>query len=217
MHKKEKLFKIGCLSIAEFIVAFPISDNIHFLIGSVPAMIGIIYLLNKMIYKIELKEDYKLFLKFFFEYLSDFIIIGSIFYFMFLWNEYIQTEKYYSSLEHFKNIEISEDFEDTIKIIDNYIQTNNKDVYILNFDAAIYMIPINRYNKNYDMFNKGNFGSKGEEGQIEAIKNTDAKFLIVKDGINRNWQNPEKVRRYIQDNMIKTDTIKDFDVYENRR
>ena len=32
------------------------------------------------------------------------------------------------------------------------------------------MIPINNYNKDYDMFLKGNIGKDGQEGQIQKIK-----------------------------------------------
>lgn len=36
-------------------------------------------------------------------------------------------------------------------------------MYILDYSVAIYMIPVDIYNKNYDMFNKGNFGQNGEK------------------------------------------------------
>ena len=54
----------------------------------------------------------------------------------------------------------------TVYEIDIYFQNNieqekeNKKVYILDAEAAIYMIPINNYNKDYDMFLKGNIGKE---------------------------------------------------------
>lgn len=39
-------------------------------------------------------------------------------------------------------------------------------------------------------------------------------ILIRKDGYSRNWQNPEKVRKYIKDEMMKTGEIGVFDIYE---
>ena len=102
-----------------------------------------------------------------------------------------------------------------IKEVEEYIKSQEKDVYILDASAVWYMIPIDRYNKNYDMFNKGNLGSKGEEGQIEALKNTENKIILIKkDGISRNWQNPEEVRKYIKENMKKTGQVRIFDIYE---
>ena len=36
-----------------------------------------------------------------------------------------------------------------------------KDVYILDVMSAIYTVPQDKYYKNYDMFNRGNFGKDG--------------------------------------------------------
>ena len=50
-----------------------------------------------------------------------------------------------------------------IQKIDQFIiecEKNNKTVYILDATAAIFMIPIDKYNKDYDMFLKGNLGRK---------------------------------------------------------
>ena len=77
------------------------------------------------------------------------------------------------------------------------------------------MINLDIYNKDYDMFNKGNLGSKGEKGIIERIQTEEnAIYLIRKDGIERNWQNPEEVRKYIKDYLNKTGQISMFDIYE---
>lgn len=102
-----------------------------------------------------------------------------------------------------------------IKEIDTFITSQEKKVYILDASAAIYMIPIDRYNKDYDMFNKGNLGSLGEEGQIEKLKDSKDKIVLIKNQkYNRNWQNPEKVREYIIENMNKTGEVGVFDIYE---
>lgn len=77
------------------------------------------------------------------------------------------------------------------------------------------MIPIDKYNKDYDMFNKGNFGAKGEEGQIKKLNNTtNSRVLIMNENYRRNWQNPEKVREYIIENWTKIGEIRNFDIYE---
>ena len=69
----------------------------------------------------------------------------------------------------------------------------------------------------FDMFNIGNLGSKGEEGQIERIKKmNNSIFLIRNNNYSRNWQNPEKVREFILDNMTKTGQIGIFDIYERK-
>lgn len=88
-------------------------------------------------------------------------------------------------------------------------------VYILDALACIHMIPIDKYNKNYDMFLKGALGSKGEAGQIENLnKEENVQVLILKDNYIRNWQTPETVIKYIQSNWIKTGEINIFNIYE---
>lgn len=65
------------------------------------------------------------------------------------------------------------------------------------------------------MFLKGNLGSRGEEGQIEDLKLMSNKILLIKnEEYNRNWQNPEKVREYIINNMNKKGEIIFFDIYQ---
>ena len=212
--KDKRLFVISCLAISMFIVAFPISDNIHFLIGSTTSFIAIVYNINNIAKKI-IPQDKKLFIKFFIEGMSKCMIV-LIFIFGIYYNyKKINNVEYYSQLKHYKYIPISENYEQELKTIEEYIQKSDKKVYILNFDAALYMIPLDIYNKDYDMFMKGNFGVKGEQGIIEKIQKEDAKYLIVKDGIGRNWQNPEDVRKYIKENMKYKESISKFDVFEN--
>ena len=128
--------------------------------------------------------------------------------------QYIKKEKNYSTLKHFENIDISKSLEKTIQNVENYIKSSDKKVYIIDSDAALYNIPIDIYNKDFDMFNKGNLGGKGEEGQIEKIQNmSNVQILIRKDGLKRNWQTPETVRKYIQENLEKQGSIENFDIY----
>ena len=61
---------------------------------------------------------------------------------------------------------MDENYIKSIKEIEEYIDLSEKKVYILDATAALYMIPIDRYNKNYDLFLIGNLGKDGEEGQI---------------------------------------------------
>jgi hypothetical protein len=207
------VYGVGC-----FIVVFPISDTIHFLIGSLPAMIAVIYILWKITQKIYRKipiKGIKLYMR---EFIKVFVVlsIGVI-----LVNSiYVITKciievKRYDKINHFKYIELSEK---TITLIGDYIlqkESEGKKVYILDAVAAIYMIPIDRYNKNYDMFLLGNLGSKGEQGQIENLEEQDnIMVLILNDNYNRNWQNPEKVRAYIIENWNKKGQIEIFDIYE---
>lgn len=204
---------LNIYSLAIFAMIFPISDNTHFLIGIVPTIILCIYSISLIIKK---------YIKFSGKYVLEFIeILSMVWVIVFtLYVEYTNSETLgalskYKSINHFKHIYVSEGINNWILEIDQYIISSDKNVYILDSSAALFMIPIDKYNKNYDMFNIGNLGSGGEESQINRIKNEDAKYLILKDEYGRNWQNPENVRSYITDNLLKTGEIGIYDIYEN--
>ena len=149
--------------LAIIIVMYPISDKIHFLIGGLIAIIGMLYmffLLGKLVYdKINGEKklkNYKMVTSLI--WLVMFAIILSIG-LINLYN-YAKNEKN-TEIKHYKYIEMSQGLRDKIKSIDNYIleaEQNGDRVYILDAEAAIYMIPIDKYNKDYDMFLKGNIG-----------------------------------------------------------
>lgn len=213
-EKKSKLITMLAYSLSIIIVMYPISDVIHFLIGSFISIIGFIYVLSvlgKFDYD---SKKYKL--------VTDLVCI-----FLFavvlevgLTNiyTYLKEEKN-TSIEHYKNIEISEGLSKQIDTIDEFIlekEQEAKKVYILDAEAAIYMIPINKYNKDYDMFLKGNIGKDGEQGQIEKIKNKDGNELVLirKPNLRANWQTPLEVINYVRENLEKIGELSIYEVYE---
>lgn len=215
------LLTILVYSLSIIIVMYPISDEIHFLIGGLISIIGLIYiifLLGKFIYdKIKNNKKFKVY-----KILTSIIcvILFSIILKAMLMNmyNYIKVEKNVE-ISHFKNIETSDSLVNRIKNIDNYIlykEQIGQKVYILDAEAAIYMIPINKYNKDYDMFLKGNIGKDGEKGQIEKIKkkNENELILVRKPEFKANWQTPLEVVNYIRDNLEKIDSVSIYDVYK---
>ena len=210
----QKLLLIIAYSVAEITVIFPISDPIHFLVGAFPSIIGIIYSINMFSKKIKNKKI-KTFIK---EYLKAFnvlVIIGYVLMSIISIYNYIMCAGQYVTLNHFNYILQSQEQISSIKNVEEYIQNQNKNVYILDAVSAIYTIPIDQYTKNYDMFMKGNFGIKGEEGIIENLKNEEDYIVLIKnEQYSRNWQNPEEVRKYIIQNMNKIGEIDAFDIYE---
>ena len=210
--KNKKIFIILFgYALASMVVIYPIADNIHFLIGIFPSFIILIFLIDKLINKI-LRNDKIIY--FIGNFLKIGIVLFSILLFLKSGNIYINSNKNYE-LKHFRYIIMDENYIKSIKEIEEYIDLSEKKVYILDATAALYMIPIDRYNKNYDLFLIGNLGKDGEEGQIKNIKkDTEKVYLIMNDKNRRNWQNPERVRKYIIKNKQKIDEIGVFDVYE---
>lgn len=215
-----KILTMLIYSLSTIIIMYPISDEIHFLIASTITFIGlayILYLLGIAIYnKINLQSKKKIY-----KITSLMISIIAIAFITVRGieniTEYTKQEKN-ETIEHYKNIQISEYLQERINEIDIFIleqEKENKKVYILDAEAAIYMIPINNYNKDYDMFLKGNIGKDGQEGQIQKIKQkeTNEIILIRKRNLQSNWQTPTEVVDYVRENLEFMGEVSIYEVY----
>lgn len=216
-----KILTMLIYSLSTIIIMYPISDEIHFLIAGTITFIGlayILYLLGITIYnKINLQSKKKIY-----KITSLMILIIAIAFIAVRGieniTEYIKQEKN-ETIEHYKNIQISEYLQERINEIDNFIleqEKENKKVYILDAEAVIYMIPINNYNKDYDMFLKGNIGKDGQEGQIQKIKQkeTNEIILIRKRNLQSNWQTPTEVVNYVRENLEFMGEVSIYEVYK---
>ena len=194
---------------AAFSIVFPISDEIHFLIGCIPSIIGITYIVyNKLLNN----KKRLIFIETASQVLTIYIVIIAIIGSINLTNCFNKIDKK-NQINHFKLIPDSS--YSRVKDVDEYIKRQDKEVYILDASAVLYTIPIDQYNKNYDMFNKGNLGEKGEEGIIEDLeKKKDIQILILQDKYNRNWQTPLKVIEYVKADLNKKGSVGVFDIYE---
>ena len=218
---QEELITLLMYSLSMAIVMYPISDEIHFLIGSLIVDILLVYIIvyiAKVIYsKIQIKNKlkiYKITSGLIWIVLFAIILANS----MKNLNTYFKTEKN-TQIEHYKWIQIQDYLEKRINKIDEYIlkkEKEGKKVYILDSESTVYNISINKYNKNYDMFLKGNIGKDGEEGQIQEIQNRDENilYLIKRRDLNLNWQIPINVIKYIRENLELVEEISIYEVYK---
>lgn len=202
-------------SITMFLGMFPIANSGHFIIY---AFIGIIYTIYLTYYFLNIilkNKKAKIFLKEFIKiFVLLFIIIYSIKTIRNIVEEYKELYKV-NNIKYFNGIIIDNKLKNIIENIDEYIINNSGKTYILDSSACMYMIPIDIYNKNYDMFNKGNFGENGEEKLKQEIKNSkNTRYLVLKDGFNKNWQTPLDVIEYVKENKNKIGEIEMFDIYE---
>ena len=211
---RDKLtYVILVYGLAMFVIVFPISSDGHFLGASVPIMILILYKIYNLLKKINFKKIKKG-IKFILLVLNYIIILVLIYYSFINLYKYINSEESYSTLQHFTYLPISQNLEQQIQRVEKYIEENG-DVKILDASAALYMVPINRYNKDYDMFNKGNLGENGEQRIIQEISSSnDTKYLILKDEFGKNWQTPLNIIDYVKNNRVKVGEIEVFDIYK---
>lgn len=159
-NKDKSIYILFAYSIASLIVVYPISDSIHFLIGIFPSLILLVYFLWSSLKNKVPKNKLTIFGKYFLECALILIVIFNIYISVKELAKYKKETNTYKELQNFKYIKAESD---RIQIIDQFIietERNNKTVYILDATAPIYMIPINKYNKDYDMFLKGNLGRK---------------------------------------------------------
>ena len=198
-------------ALAQFTVVYPIADAIHFKIAAFPTILIVLYYICKKIQEIK-----NIKVSIFIEHFMNIITISfvGILILQAINDIYLYTQMDKSVLNHFSNIPISSTLQERIIEVDKYIKSEEKDVYILDSEAAVYMIPLDKYNKDFDMFLKGNLGSASEEGQIEKIKSMKNAIILIKnDKMALNWQTPTKVIEYVKTNLKKIGTVSFFDVY----
>lgn len=128
-------------------------------------------------------------------------------------NENIENNK--DLFKHFKNIPLTTGYiKLTQELSDFHKENNDKKIIIADSDACVYDISMDIYNKNFAMFNKGNFGKDGEKGLISNIENSkNTIYLIKKEGVKLNWQAPKNVIEYIRNNLEKKGNIEYYDIY----
>lgn len=161
-------------SLATAAVIIPIADNQHFVIGSACTIISFVYSIYTLLIYFSKKETkLKKELKIYFETLSKILLVSAICYSMYLIIGYVQSNELHTDIKHFKYVPIDDDLYGRIKEMKDFIEEEEKKgktVYILDSVAAVYMIPKGNYNKNYDMFNRGNLGKGGEKRYNKRLR-----------------------------------------------
>jgi len=210
-------FYMSVYCMGMFFVVFPVTDIEHFSLAIVPSIVLIVGIFKTAICNTKFIKDinYKYVLEFINVCAMLLILSGT------LLLEYKKSESMgivskYDYQRHFRYINIDDELNKSITIINEFEDVKEKKLYIVDPIAAVYMIPKDRYNKNFDMLCVGSFGSGGEASVIENIKNEDALYLIVKDEKNCNCQNIDQIRSYIKENMEFIGTKSYFEIYQNK-
>lgn len=158
-NKDKKLLIILTYSLISFTMIYPISDEAHFVVAIPETLICIGYVLNYISEKIQIPVKEEVITT---NFLESFIVLATLLSFFIGINSFCVQNKN-MQIKHFKYLPLDEDGINNINEIDEFILKQKKEVYILDSTACLYMIPIDRYNKDFDLFNKGNLGGKGEE------------------------------------------------------
>lgn len=132
--------------------------------GSMCAMASLGYFSYAVCKKLLKDDKTKRFLKIFVEVASRIAFVALICYSTYLLFGYVKNNDRQNDLLHFKNILVDEEFEARIQEMSEFAkqkEAEGKIVYILDVMSAMYTVPQDKYFKNYDMFNMGNFGKDG--------------------------------------------------------
>ena len=211
--EKENIKILLVFSLMLSIACYPIFNWTHIIIGTYLMIINIVY----MIYM--LFQDFKNSIQNILKIVNGIIIMIMIIfsaYNMCMWVNTITDDRYpYSWEEPFFGGIIGEDEYEKNERVSNYIEENNKNVIVFSNRAALYMVPLNRNNGDFDLPFKGNLGIKGEQGLIEKVKEMEnTQFLIYKEENANIYQETVIVKEYIKNTKNCIGEIEGFEIYE---
>ena len=211
--EKENIKILLVFSLMLSIACYPIFNWTHIIIGTYLMIINIVY----MIYT--LFQDFKNSIQNILKIVNGIIIMIMIIfsaYNMCMWVNTITDDRYpYSWEEPFFGGIIGEEEYEKNERVSNYIEENNKNVIVFSNRAALYMVPLNRNNGDFDLPFKGNLGIKGEQGLIEKVKEMEnTQFLIYKEENANIYQETVIVKEYIKNTKNCIGEIEGFEIYE---
>ena len=122
-----------------------------------------------------------------------------------------------SSLNNYENVPIDRDADESIRKICEYIEEKKEQGYMVRVadDSAIaYKIPLDDYEKNWDMLLVGNVGTNTVEDLLKSSE--ECVYLVNKNTENLGGQNHFEIIEFIKSNYVKVDEVMAFDVYKKR-
>lgn len=198
--KRRKTIAYILLAVAGFSETFPITDEVHFLIALTPCIICFFSSAKE----VHMERAQSVFCNVFVVCVAGFVVITLI----------PQGNIKMCKLNHYENIPIYEEIEEQIIELDEYIEQKQKEGYevlIADASAAVYMIPMDIYHKDFDLLLKGNTGSKTVRNLLNV--KTKALFLILKEEKQWNWQTNRKFNYYVMENYRYIEEVNGFGVY----
>lgn len=211
------IYVLAICSIPVIAIIYPISDDFHLIVASVFALIVVAYLLiflwNEIDKFVKIDAFYK-----------KLLLIGLLFIIILISfkNAIIERnlnikENVLVPLKHYEGIYVPKYLSNRISDVTDKVRSysnSGRESIIIDAEAAIYDIVLNKYKKNYDMLLIGNIGERGVEKIINEIKDSHNVYYFVKNPqYALNWQLPEDIIDYIRNNLKYHETVSVFDVY----
>ena len=211
------IYILAICSIPVIAIIYPISDDFHLIVASVFALIIIAYLFIIVLKKIDGFIKIDMFYK-------KLLLIGMLVVIVLISFKNLIIERNINvkenvlvSFKHYEGIYVPKYLSNRISDVTDKVRlysNSGRESIIIDAEAAIYDIVLNRYKKNYDMLLIGNIGEHGVEKIINEIKDSHNVYYFVKNPqYALNWQLPEDIVDYIRNNLKYHETVSVFDVY----
>ena len=211
------IYVLAICSIPVIAIIYPISDDFHLIVASVFALIVVAYLFILVLKKIDGFIKIDIFYK-------KLLLIGILFIIILISFKNLIIERNLNikenvlvSFKHYEGIYVPKYLSNRISDVTDKVRlysNSGRESIIIDAEAAIYDIFLNRYKKNYDMLLIGNIGEHGVEKIINEIKDSHNVYYFVKNSqYALNWQLPEDIINYIRNNLKYHETVSVFDVY----
>ena len=211
------IYILAICSIPVIAIIYPISDDFHLIVASVFVLIVVAYLLIFLLNEINKFVKFDVFYK-------KLLLIGLLFIIILISLKNVIIERNLNIKEnvlvpfkHYEGIYVPEYLSNRISDVTDKVRSysnSGRESIIIDAEAAIYDIVLNKYKKNYDMLLIGNIGERGVEKIINEIKDSHNVYYFVKNPqYALNWQLPEDIIDYIRNNLKYHETVSVFDVY----
>ena len=211
------IYVLAFCSIPVIAIIYPISDDFHLMVASVCALIIIAYLFILVLKKIDGFIKIDMFYK-------KLLLIGILVVIVLISFKNLIIERNINVKEnvlvpfkHYEGIYVPKYLSNRISDVTDKVRSysnSGRESIIIDAEASIYDIVLNRYKKNYDMLLIGNIGEHGVEKIINEIKDSHNVYYFVKNPqYALNWQLPEDIVDYIRNNLKYHETVSVFDVY----
>lgn len=203
--KKNITILIFIYAIANFIIIIPISDWLHLMFG-MPITIIALSTAFRSSDKVGLQQKIV-------TILILLLIICSCFLMNLSNGQKISNEP---ELRHYEKIDVPLELREYITDLDILIKNDEAsgiEVYFLNYQAALYLIPIDKFAYKYDDIIGE--GSLGETETIYKLESSDNNITAIIRGIEseKNWQETSKIEDYVRNCMTYRASIHGFDIY----
>ncbi len=121
----------------------------------------------------------------------------------------------YFQIHNYELIPMAEYYRDSLNVVDAYIAEKEREGYrvrIVEDSAAFYKIPLDEYEKNWDMLLIGNLGA----AKIDDLLSCDQNCLyLVRDDVSvLSKQNYFELMKHVKDNYERVDEVAVFGVYK---